>query len=129
MRIAKSIFVGSLAALVLVAVPALAKPEDGRQTGFGLLPSLPAGPRWITDAIVLRRNGRKGTAEGHRARTTNAVSPTGGVLSCHRRRGASRKLRASSCASRCRLRTLHLNAGPNYRTGTAFATGCHWAWH
>ena len=78
MRIAKSIFVGSLAALVLVAVPALAKPEDGRQTGFGLLPSLPAGPRWITDAIVLRRNGRKGTAEGHRARTTNAVSPTGG---------------------------------------------------
>jgi hypothetical protein len=30
------------------------------------------------DAIALRRDERKGTAEGHRARTTNAVSPTGG---------------------------------------------------
>src|SRR4029077_9282562 len=51
-------------------------PEDGRQTGFGLLPSLPEGPRRIVDTIALRRDGRKGTAEGHRTRTTNAVSPT-----------------------------------------------------
>ena len=78
MRIAKSIFVGSLAALVLVAAPALAKNSDGQKTedkpGFGLLQGLPAGPRWIMDAIALRRDGRQ--AEGHRARTTNAVSPT-----------------------------------------------------
>ena len=78
MRIAKSIFVGSLAALV--AAPALAKNSDGQKTedktGFGLLQGLPEGPRWIMDAIALRRDGRKGTAEGHRARTTNAVSPT-----------------------------------------------------
>jgi hypothetical protein len=32
MRIAKSIFVGSLAALVLVAAPALAKNSDGQKT-------------------------------------------------------------------------------------------------
>ena len=32
MRIAKSIFVGSLAALVLVAAPALAKKSDGQKT-------------------------------------------------------------------------------------------------
>src|SRR6476619_6458905 len=53
-------------------------PEDGRQTGFGLLPSLPAGPRWIMDAVALRRDGRKGTAEEHRARhrSASAVSPT-----------------------------------------------------
>src|SRR5258705_3151 len=49
-------------------------PEDGRQASFGLLQGLPAGPRWIMDAIALRRDGRQ--AEGHRARTTNAVSPT-----------------------------------------------------
>src|SRR6478752_9816400 len=47
--------------------------EDGRQTGFGLLPSLPEGPRWIMDAIALWRGGHQGTAEGYRARTTNAV--------------------------------------------------------
>ena len=28
----------------------------------------------------ISRTGRKGTAEGHRARTTNAVSPTGACL-------------------------------------------------
>jgi hypothetical protein len=77
MRIAKSIFVGSLAALVLVAAPALAKNSDGQKTEdkpASALQGLPAGPRWIMDAIALRRDGRQ--AEGHRARTTNAISPT-----------------------------------------------------
>src|SRR6478736_8462802 len=51
------------------------RPKGGRQTGFGLLPSLPEGPRWIMDAIALWRGGHQGTAEGHRARTTHAVKP------------------------------------------------------
>jgi len=89
MRIAKSIFVGSLAALVLVAAPRAGEefrwPEDGRQDSFDFLQRLPADPRWIMDAIALRRDGRKGTAEEHHARhrPTNAVSPAGGVPSCH----------------------------------------------
>ena len=60
MRIAKLIFVGSLAALVLVAAPALAKNSDGQKTDDkqASAPSLPAGPRWIMDAIAMRRDGR-----------------------------------------------------------------------
>src|SRR3954454_20557458 len=50
-------------------------PEDGRQKGFGFLPSLSEGPRWIMDAIALRRDERQ--AEGHHTGTTYPVGRTG----------------------------------------------------
>ena len=88
MRIAKSIFVGSLAALVLVAAPALAKNSDGQKTEDKQL-RLPAKPtsrppmdhgRHCLAARWAQRH-----AEEHHARhrPTNAVSPAGGVPSCH----------------------------------------------
>ena len=75
---------------------------------LGLLPSLPAGPRWIMDAIALRRDGGEGThhAEEHHARyrPANAVSPVGrALLPLHHRRSGTRRI---LCGSRCALRCL-----------------------
>ena len=123
MRIAKSIFVGSLAALVLVAAPALAKNSDGQKTEDKQLrppASLPAGPRWIMDAIALRRDGRKGTAEEHHARhrPTNAVSPAG---ACPPATSPSPKRRAPHTAlSRCA--SLPSHASPAFKMNSAGLT-------
>ena len=72
MRIAKSIFVGSLAALV--AGPALAKNSDGQKTedkqASVSCQAYQKAPDGSWTPLPCRR---KGTAEGHRARTTNAV--------------------------------------------------------
>ena len=80
MRIARSIFVGSLAALV-VAAPALAKNSNGEKTddkpASASCKAYQKATDGFMDAIALRRGGRKGIAEEHHARhrPTNAVSP------------------------------------------------------
>ena len=61
MRIAKSIFVGSMAALAALTAPALAKNSNVQKTddssGVLVLSRLSAGRRWILDAVALPGDG------------------------------------------------------------------------
>ena len=58
MRIAKTIFAGSMAALALLASPALAKhsdtPESRREAGCLGMHGVPAGCRWIMEAAAMQ---------------------------------------------------------------------------